>query len=287
MERPHTGGSRVADMLLIHTLFKGAHMGRKRSVRDWVYIGIFGALWGGIELSLGSLLHMLFPPLTGTFFTGLILGSLGCIIALTGYSFVPGRGTVLLIGFITAILKLISPAGVKIGPVVAIIAESLLIEAALLLETTSARTPDTYGTAADFEKIKTREAIREEPPGLFPVRTGIQKIEKEKEDAYRGSRTRRNRLYPYVIAGMLCLAWNLPHRFIMLRILFGKNVTEVALKMAKDASAFIGLHADAVIAIIAVLLAIRMAAGALSGFAAWKLAKTIRRRTVFPYEIKN
>jgi len=220
-------------------------MGR-RSVRDWVYIGLFGALWGGVELSLGSLLHMLFPPLAGTYFTGLILGSLGCIIALTGYSFVPNRGTVLLIGCITAILKLISPGGVKIGPVVAILAESLLMEAGLLME------------------------------GDLLM-----------EGASPGTRVPRKRLYPYIIAGMLCMAWNLPHRFIMLRILFGKSFIDVALKMVKDGSRLLGLRTDAVLAIIVVLLIIRIAAGALSGYAAFKLARTIRRRSVFHYEIKN
>ncbi len=220
-------------------------MGR-RSVRDWVYIGLFGALWGGVELSLGSLLHMLFPPLAGTYFTGLILGSLGCIIALTGYSFVPGRGTVLLIGCITAILKLISPGGVKIGPVVAILAESLLMEAGLLLE-----------------------------GGLLL------------KGAPPGTRIRRIRHIPYVLAGMLCLAWNLPHRFIMLRILFGKSFTDVALKMAKDGSRLLGLQTDAVLTVIIVLLIIRIAAGALSGYAALKLAQTIRRRSIFHAEIKN
>ena len=219
-------------------------MGR-RSIRDWVYIGLFGAIWGGVELSLGSLLHILFPPLAGTFFTGLILGSLGCMIALTGYSFVPGRGTVLFIGCITAILKLISPGGVKIGPVVAILAESLLMEGGLLMETG------------------------------------------QLEGAHSSAPIRRKRLYPYIIAGILCLAWNLPHRFIMLRILFGKSFIDVAFKMAKDGSRLLGLHTEAVFAIIAVLLVIRVAAGALSGYAAWRLAKTIRRRSVLHAEIKN
>ncbi len=232
-------------------------MGR-RSVRDWVYIGLFGALWGGVELSLGSLLHMLFPPLAGTYFTGLILGSIGCIIALTGYSFVPGRGTVLLIGCITAILKLISPGGIKIGPVVAILAESLLMEAGLLLE------------------------------GDFLMEAGRQlKGDSLLERTSPGTRIQRKRPISYVLAGILCLAWNLPHRFIMLRILFGKSFIDVALKMAKDGSRLLGLRTDAVFAVIVVLLIIRIAAGALSGYAAWKLARTIRRRSVFHYAIKN
>jgi hypothetical protein len=224
----------------------------RRSIRDWVYIGLFGALWGGVEISLGSLLHMLFPPLTGTFFTGLILGSTGCIIALTGSGFVPGRGTVLRIGVITALLKLIGPGGVKIGPIVAILAESLLMEAGLLL----GRSP----------------RIKKSPEQ--PV---------EEHALHKG--THRKSLFPYITAGMLCLTWNLPHRFIMLRILFGKRFIEVAVKMAKDGRVF-GMRPDAVLLVIAVLLIIRIAAGAVSGYTAWRLGRTIRRRSL-PYEEKE
>ena len=37
------------------------------TVRDWVTIGLFGALWGAVELTLGSVLHTIYPPLTDTF----------------------------------------------------------------------------------------------------------------------------------------------------------------------------------------------------------------------------
>ncbi len=47
------------------------------SLREWVYVAVFGALWGAVEISLGSYLHTLFPSLTNTFFTGLILAFIG------------------------------------------------------------------------------------------------------------------------------------------------------------------------------------------------------------------
>lgn len=216
----------------------------KRSVRDWVYIGIFGALWGGVEVSLGSLLHMLFPPLTGTFFTGLILGSIGCIIALTGAGFVPARGTVLQIGLITALIKLIGPGGVKIGPIVAIIAESLLMEAGIMLK-------------------------RPARSRAYP-----QQSERKVQQGIHGER-----LFPYLVAGVLSLSWNLPHRFIMLRILYGKKFVEVAVRMAREGRV-LGITPDAVLSIIAVLFIIRMVTGAVSGYAALKLSRTIRRRSL-------
>ena len=33
------------------------------TTRDWVYIAVFGALWGAIEINLGAYLHVIFPPL--------------------------------------------------------------------------------------------------------------------------------------------------------------------------------------------------------------------------------
>jgi hypothetical protein len=113
------------------------------TTRDWVYIAVFGALWGAIEMTLGAYLHVIFPPLADTFLLGVIMAGLGGIIALTGRHFVPHTGSVLMIGVVTALLKALSLGGVKIGPTVAIVVESLLMEAGLLL----ARQPTRWGFA--------------------------------------------------------------------------------------------------------------------------------------------
>ena len=104
---------------------------RSYTVRDWVTIGLFGALWGAVELTLGSVLHAIYPPLANTLLTGVILTGIGVAIALTGRHFVSKRGSVLLIGAVTAVIKLLSISGVKIGPVVAILIESTLMEGVL------------------------------------------------------------------------------------------------------------------------------------------------------------
>jgi hypothetical protein len=101
------------------------------TVRDWVTVGLFGALWGAIELTLGSALHTAFPPLTSTFLTGAVMSGIGAAIVLTGRHFVPRKGSVLLIGIVTAILKLLSIGGTKLGPIVAIVVQSALMEIAL------------------------------------------------------------------------------------------------------------------------------------------------------------
>jgi hypothetical protein len=109
------------------------------TVRDWVYVAVFGALWGALELSLGAYLHVLFPPLADTFFTGLIMAGIGAVVALVGRTFVPRPGAVLGIGIVTALLKVLSLGGVKIGPVVAILAEAALMELALLSKASPTR----------------------------------------------------------------------------------------------------------------------------------------------------
>lgn len=105
----------------------------KFSVRELVYVAIFGAIWGALEMTLGSYLHVIFPPLADTFLVGLIMASLGVVVALVGRLFVPKTGSVLMIGIVAAILKMISIGGVKLGPLVAILAESVLMELGLLV----------------------------------------------------------------------------------------------------------------------------------------------------------
>jgi len=115
-------------------------MGNSRwTVRDWIYVAVFGALWGILEITLGSYLHVLFPPLSNTFVVGLIMAGIGAIIALVGRWFVPKRGAVLAIGVVTAILKAFSLGGVVIGPIVAILAEVILMELALWLRAVPTR----------------------------------------------------------------------------------------------------------------------------------------------------
>lgn len=100
------------------------------TVRHLVYIGLFGALWGALEVSLGSYLHILKVPFTGT-----IMTSLGIGVALVGRSFVPKRGSVLFIGVVTAVLKMFSLGGIVLNPMLAILFESALAEVGLLVAT--------------------------------------------------------------------------------------------------------------------------------------------------------
>jgi hypothetical protein len=203
------------------------------TTRDWVYIAVFGALWGAIEITLGAYLHVIFPPLADTFLVGVILAGLGGVIALTGRHFVPHAGSVLMIGVVTALLKALSLGGVKMGPMVAILAESLLMEAGLLLGFDTLR----YSTQA-----------------------------------------RRSSRWTFALAGALAVSWNFFHKFVMMRLLFGQGVSEVAVKMVKDGSQLLGLDVRYSIAILVGLFVIRLVVGAVAGWLAWDLGGAVQRR---------
>lgn len=95
----------------------------KFSTRELVIMAVFGALWGVVEISLGSVLHAIKIPLTG-----LALTAIGLLVALIGRLFVPKRGSTFFIGVIATILKLFSIGNIIIGPMIGIITEALVAE---------------------------------------------------------------------------------------------------------------------------------------------------------------
>ena len=95
----------------------------KLSTRELVFIAVFGALWGVVEISIGTIMKSLNIPLGG-----MLLGALGILIALIGKIFVPQKGSILFIGVIAMLLKLFSLGGVVLGPMVGIIMEALVAE---------------------------------------------------------------------------------------------------------------------------------------------------------------
>lgn len=98
----------------------------KFSTRELVTIAVFGALWGAVEISMGTVLKALHLPFNGAF-----LASIGLAVLLVGRLFVPRRGSTLFIGVIATLIKLFSIGGVVIGPMLGILVEALLAEIVL------------------------------------------------------------------------------------------------------------------------------------------------------------
>ena len=98
----------------------------KFTTRELVTLAVFGALWGVVEISLGSLLHAINMPMSG-----MVLAAIGLTVALIGRIFVPRPGATLFIGVIAMALKLFSIGSVVIGPMLGILSEALVAELTL------------------------------------------------------------------------------------------------------------------------------------------------------------
>jgi hypothetical protein len=95
----------------------------KFTTRQLVTMAVFGALWGVVEIGLGSVLHAIKIPLTG-----LTLTAIGLLVALIGRLFVPKRGSTFFIGVIAMLLKLFSIGNIILGPMIGILIEALVAE---------------------------------------------------------------------------------------------------------------------------------------------------------------
>jgi ABC-type thiamin/hydroxymethylpyrimidine transport system permease subunit len=183
-----------------------------------VYIGVFGALWAAVETTLGSALHVLNTPLAGVVLTGI-----GMNVALVGRLFVPRRGSVIFIGVVTALLKMLSLGGIVINPMIAILAESLAAELALM-------------------------------PFAVPRRLG------------------------FVVAGGAATLWCLLHPFLTQGVLAGRGVLTIYQQTLETGAGLLGFDAEAVVVILAALVAAYVLIGAACGFAAWDLGRIVSRR---------
>jgi hypothetical protein len=93
----------------------------------WSTAAAFGALWGTVEVTLGSFLHTLRLP-----FSGALLAAFGASLLVAQRQVAPARGLTVATACIAALCKSLSPGGVILGPMVGITVEGLLVELALL-----------------------------------------------------------------------------------------------------------------------------------------------------------
>jgi hypothetical protein len=93
----------------------------KYTTREIALIGILSGMNGAIEITLGNYLHAL-----QFFFTGNIMVGLNICIYMLARKSVDKRGTILIIGFITAFIKLL--LGYHLNAALFIFFESLIVE---------------------------------------------------------------------------------------------------------------------------------------------------------------
>jgi len=94
----------------------------------WLKAAMLGSLWASVEIILGSFLHNIHMPFTGTF-----LASLGVIIMINGYKLWPERGLFWRTALVTAAMKSISPSAIIFGPMIGIFMEGVILEICLRL----------------------------------------------------------------------------------------------------------------------------------------------------------
>jgi hypothetical protein len=96
--------------------------------RQWTYAALFGALWGALEASVGTFVHLGRMPLRG-----MLMGILGllCLICLRRLQ--PRPGVCLLAGLVAVFLKIFTLGGLYPGPLIGIMVEALVVELAMTL----------------------------------------------------------------------------------------------------------------------------------------------------------
>jgi len=94
--------------------------------RVWRRAAALGSLWAAFEIVVGSFLHNLRVPFTGT-----LLASLGVLLMCAGAQVWRDRGLVWRAALICALMKSVSPSAVILGPMLGIFAEGVLLQVAL------------------------------------------------------------------------------------------------------------------------------------------------------------
>jgi hypothetical protein len=97
-----------------------------RDVRPWTYAALFGTLWGAIEASLGTAVHLGQLP-----FRGDVMGLAGLLCLVTLRRLQPRAGVCLLAGVVAIFLKIFTLGGLYPGPIVGIGIQALALEVAL------------------------------------------------------------------------------------------------------------------------------------------------------------
>ena len=97
-------------------------------IRFLVYTTLFGALWGLIEMILGTYLHLVQFPLRGA-----LMAALGAVLLCAARLQVDRPGATLAAGVVAAAVRLLSIGAFKLGPVAGIAIESAVVEAVLTM----------------------------------------------------------------------------------------------------------------------------------------------------------
>ncbi len=92
----------------------------------WFSAAMIGSLWASIEIVVGSFLHNIHLPLSGT-----ILSAASVFLLVSFDRLIPAKGLFWRSGIICAAMKTLSPSAFIIGPMIGILAEAFLLEGSM------------------------------------------------------------------------------------------------------------------------------------------------------------
>jgi nucleoside-triphosphatase THEP1 len=94
----------------------------------WLKAAVVGSLWASVEIILGSFLHNLNLPLSGT-----ALSFISVYLLVAFFQVWKENGLIWRAGLICALMKSISPSAIILGPMIGIFTEALLLELFIFL----------------------------------------------------------------------------------------------------------------------------------------------------------
>jgi nucleoside-triphosphatase THEP1 len=94
----------------------------------WLKASVIGSIWASIEIILGSFLHNLKIPLSGT-----ILSFISVYLLISFLQIWKEKGLILRAGIVCSLMKSISPSAIILGPMIGIMTEAIFLELFILL----------------------------------------------------------------------------------------------------------------------------------------------------------
>ncbi|HNS16539.1 MAG TPA: nucleoside-triphosphatase [Bacteroidales bacterium] len=117
---------RIADITperFLHLILQERETADQSRSLIWQKAAIAGGLWASVEIILGSFMHNLRIP-----FSGSILAFFGVILMVSFSRLWPEKGLIWRAGLICALMKSVSPSAVILGPMTGIFAEAVLLQ---------------------------------------------------------------------------------------------------------------------------------------------------------------
>jgi len=99
-----------------------------RDLRPWTHAALYGALWGALEATAGTALHLGRVP-----FRGEVMGLLGLVCLVCLRRIQPRAGVVLVAGLTAVFLKIFTLGGIYPGPLIAIALQAVSVELGFLV----------------------------------------------------------------------------------------------------------------------------------------------------------